>query len=163
MENQNLEINLPRALRNHSLVASLVGLGVFGLLAYRTIREPLKYQSDSLILIANQNTVPLVPPLREDNPDQKKDAQANDIEILKSRALLTRAINRLGAQNDLTPGKLEDNLTLRQSKGTDILLVSYIDNDPLKAKEILEALVSTYLDYSQESKLSPVRNAIGFI
>ena len=88
MENQNLEINLPRALRNHSLVASLVGLGVFGLLAYRTIREPLKYQSDSLILIANQNTVPLVPPLREDNPDQKKDAQANDIEILKSRALL---------------------------------------------------------------------------
>jgi|GEM_PF-2136843 len=163
MENQNLEINLPRALRNHSLVASLVGLGVFGLLAYRTIREPLKYQSDSLILIANQNTVPLVPPLREDNPDQKKDAQANDIEILKSRALLTRAINRLGAQNELTPGKLEDNLTLRQSKGTDILLVSYIDNDPLKAKEILEALVSTYLDYSQESKLSPVRNAIGFI
>jgi len=163
MENQNLEINLPRALRNHFLVASLVGLGVFGLLAYRTIREPLKYQSDSLILIANQNTVPLVPPLREDNPDQKKDAQANDIEILKSRALLTRAINRLGAQNDLTPGKLEDNLTLRQSKGTDILLVSYIDNDPLKAKEILEALVSTYLDYSQESKLSPVRNAIGFI
>jgi polysaccharide biosynthesis transport protein len=163
MENQNLEINLPRALRNHSLVASLVGLGVFGLLAYRTIREPLKYQSDSLILIANQNTVPLVPPLREDNPDQKKDSQANDIEILKSRALLTRAINRLGAQNELTPGKLEDNLTLRQSKGTDILLVSYIDNDPLKAKEILEALVSTYLDYSQESKLSPVRNAIGFI
>ena len=163
MENQNLEINLPRALRNHFLVASLVGLGIFGLLAYRTIREPLKYQSDSLILIANQNTVPLVPPLREDNPDQKKDAQANDIEILKSRALLTRAINRLGAQNDLTPGKLEDNLTLRQSKGTDILLVSYIDNDPLKAKEILEALVSTYLDYSQESKLSPVRNAIGFI
>ncbi|MEI6381808.1 MAG: polysaccharide biosynthesis tyrosine autokinase [Cyanobacteriota bacterium ELA615] len=163
MENQNLEINLPRALRNHSLVASLVGLGVFGLLAYRTIREPLKYQSDSLILIANQNTVPLVPPLREDNPDQKKDAQANDIEILKSRALLTRAINRLGAQNELTPGKLEDNLTLRQSKGTDILLVSYIDNDPLKAKEILEALVSTYLDYSHESKLSPVRNAIGFI
>ena len=163
MENQNLEINLPRALRNHFLVASLVGLGVFGLLAYRTIREPLKYQSDSLILIANQNTVPLVPPLREDNPDQKKDAQANDIEILKSRALLTRAINRLGAQNDLTPGKLEDNLTLRQSKGTDILLVSYIDNDPLKAKEILEALVSTYLDYSHESKLSPVRNAIGFI
>ena len=163
MENQNLEINLPRALRNHFLVASLVGLGVFGLLAYRTIREPLKYQSDSLILIANQNTVPLVPPLREDNPDQKKDAQANDIEILKSRALLTRAINRLGAQNELTPGKLEDNLTLRQSKGTDILLVSYIDNDPLKAKEILEALVSTYLDYSQESKLSPVRNAIGFI
>ena len=157
-----MEINIVRALRNHSLVSALVGIAIFGVVTYLEIREP-KYQSDSLILISNQNTVPLVTPQKEENVDQKKNAQATDIEILKSRALLTRAIKRLHTKEEITPAKLEDNLTLHQSKGTDILLVSYVDSDPVKAKKTLEALVSTYLDYSSESRLSPLKNAIGFI
>jgi len=163
-EQSNQEINLWRAVRNHRKVSSIVGITIFSVVAFSALLQSPKYQSDSLILISNQNAVSLIPSSKEATPDQIKNNEATDIEILKSRALLNKALKKMPSKDEqLTVKKLEENLTLKLIKGTDVLIISYISASPQKSKEILEALVSTYLDYSAESRISPLSDAIQFI
>lgn len=164
-DNSFEEINLWRAIRRNWIPAFLVTAGVFSVTLYQTTQEAPVYQSNSLILVANQVSVPVV----NSEDDSSSDSSTNqvdstEIEILKSPALLAKALKNLAPPyRDLPAHQIASNLSLSQPDNTNVLSVSYTDTDPQRAKAVVEALVFTYMDYARESQRSPVTNAIQFI
>ncbi len=159
------EVNLWQILTRRWLPATLISAGVFLVLGYRTLNKTTLYTSDSLILVADEVSVPVLP--SQDGNSQTRDQVRNlstDIEILKSPVLLSKAIRKLSpSYQTLSINQIASNLTLRQPLQTNVLSLSYQDTDRVRAKVVLEALVKTYLDYSQESRRSPLTNSIRLI
>lgn len=165
--NEVNQTNLWQALIRHWLAAIMVAVGVFTLTVIQVFRETPKYKSESFILIANRTAVPVVSSNESSSNDSNELEYdlSTDIKILKSPSLLAKVIKKLPAPyRDVTVQQIEANLFLGQeAQTTNVLIVAYTDPNPQKAKAILEAMVSTYVVYSQESKRSPVTNAIRFI
>ena len=152
------------AIRKHWLAATLTTTVVFAGVSYLMLRGPNLYRTQSLILIGNKVSVPLVASEESTSGGENADSFLTEIEVLKSQSLVSKAIQKLdSAYQEITPGMVYQNLRLIQPKGTKVLSISYDDTDPIRAKAFLEALVSTYLDYGRSSQLSPVTNAIQFI
>lgn len=156
------EVNLWVAVRRHWIVAALTTATIFGGMAFITLRERGIYRSESLIVIGNQVAVPIV----------KEDAQAEavaenlptEIEILQSPSLLNRAIAKLPpTYRNIPVWELQQQLSLTQPKDTNVLSIAYEDTDAVRAKTILDAVIAAYITYSEESRRSPVTNAIKFI
>lgn len=135
----------------------------FAAVAYQTFEQTPTYQSNSLILVSNQTAVPVVRSEEASSSEEKVDL-STDIEILRSPTLLARALKKLAVPyNSLSVQQVALNLSINQNQDANVLNVSYTDTDPNRAKVVLEALVSTYLDYGRESQRSPVTNAVRFI
>ncbi|ACK73832.1 lipopolysaccharide biosynthesis protein (plasmid) [Gloeothece citriformis PCC 7424] len=161
LENTCEDINLWRAIRHHWIPTILVTLGVFGANVYQTSQETPIYQSDALILVANQVSVPVV---NSEDDSLSNEVDSTEIEILKSPTLLAKVSKKLApGYQDLGVHQIASNLSLSQPNNTNVLTVSYRDTDPQRAKAVVEALVSTYINYAKESQRSPVTNAIRFI
>jgi uncharacterized protein involved in exopolysaccharide biosynthesis/Mrp family chromosome partitioning ATPase len=111
--------------------------------------------------VANKVAVPIV----QDTADQEfVENLPTEIEILQSPTLLNKAMNKLEpAYRGIPVWQIQSQLTLRQPKDTNVLSVSYQDTDATRAKAILDATVAAYIAYSEESRRSPVTNAIRFI
>ena len=153
------------SIRRNWLIATLTTATVFGGVAYLVLRDPL-YQTQSLILIGNKVSVPVVQSEESgsNTVKEKSESLLNDIEVLKSQSLLSKAIKKLDAPyNAISPDLIAKNLRLIQPEGTTVLSVSYEDTNPLRAKAVLDALVATYLNYGRDSQRSPVTNAVQFI
>ncbi|MBW4550061.1 MAG: polysaccharide biosynthesis tyrosine autokinase [Aphanocapsa sp. GSE-SYN-MK-11-07L] len=154
------------ALARHKFAASAVALTLFVASIILSLGRTPTYQSDSLILIENQVSVPVA----GENPTQPtntKDAEnelSTEIEILKSPSLLAKALKNLDPKYQVySVQEVAFNLSLRQVGKANVLMVSFKDTDPERNRAIVAALVSTYVAYSKESKRSPVTNAIRFI
>ena len=153
------------AVRRHWLPASITALVVLGGVGYLVLRKPL-YQTQSLILVGNKVSVPVVQS-DDTGSTSAKDKAANlptEIEVLKSQSLLSKAIKKLDAPyRNISLELLAKNLRLIQPEDTTVLSISYEDENPLQAKAVLEALVATYLEYGRDTQRSPVTNAARFI
>jgi len=152
------------AVRRHWLPASITTLVVLGGVGYLVVRKPL-YQTQSLILVGNKVSVPVVQ--SEDSgatAKDKADNLPNDIEVLQSQSLLSKAIKKLDTPyQGISLDLVAKNLRLIQPENTTVLSISYEDENPLQAKAVLDALVATYLEYGRDTQRSPVTNAIRFI
>ncbi len=154
------------SVQRHWLAALVTSTAVFAGVSYLVLQAPNLYRSQSLILIGNKVSVPVIQ--SEDSEDSAAGAKANnlstDIEVLKSQSLLMKAFNKLdAAYQEISPAVVSQNLLLLQPKDTTVLSVSYEDTDPNRAKAFLDALVATYLEYGRNSQRSPVTNAVQFI
>lgn len=156
------EINILVALRRHWFAGGFVAMLVFGAMAFKTLRQPGIYRSEALIVVSNQVSVPILqdtitkPELANNLP--------TEIEILQSPTLLNRAVSQLAPVYRTIPlWNIQQNLSLRWPEDTTVLSVSYQDTDSVRAKAILDSIVSTYIAYSEETRRSPVTNAINFI
>lgn len=161
--------NLWRALRRHWIPAIAIATTVFAGVALYTLTRTPKYQSETLILIANKTAVPVVAseegaPAGSSSTEQMSADISTDIQILQSHALVTRSLKNLDpAYRDLSAQTVVENLSISQSEDANVLVVSYTDTDPARIKAVLEALGLTYVNYSQESRRSQATNAIRFI
>src|SRR5512136_1869519 len=150
--------DLGRTLRKRWLVVVAVGATVFGGVAFSTLTTIPKYQSETLILLDNKTAVPVVPILAGQDAAAGKDL-STEIQILRSHSLVAKAISELQAPyKNVSVGEVADNLSIRQAGQADVLIVSYTDTDPQRAKAVLEALGSTYVDYSLERQRSQATN-----
>jgi uncharacterized protein involved in exopolysaccharide biosynthesis/Mrp family chromosome partitioning ATPase len=155
------ELNLWVAVKRHWIVAALTTATVFGGLAFKTLREPGVYRSEALIVIGNRVAVPLV---QDTTTKEFAENLPTEIEILQSPTLLNRAIAKLSpAERTVPVWEIQSNLSLTQPKDTNVLSLAYEDTNATRAKAILDATVAAYLEYSEESRRSPVTNAIKFI
>jgi polysaccharide biosynthesis transport protein len=162
------DLDVWSALIRHKVAASAVALTLFVAAIILSLGKTPTYQSDSLILIENQVSVPVsgensAPPKNNDSKENSSDL-STEIEILKSPSLLAKALRSLDPQYRVySVQEIAANLTLRQVGDANVLMVSYTDTNPERNRAIVAALVSTYVTYSKESKRSPVTNAIRFI
>jgi succinoglycan biosynthesis transport protein ExoP len=155
--------DLGRTLRKRWLVVVAVAATVFGGVAFSTLTTTPKYQSETLILLDNKTAVPVVTTIVPQEVATGKDL-STEIQILQSPSLVAKAISYLQAPyKNMSVTEVAKNLSIRQAGQADVLIVSYTDTDPQRTKALLEALGSTYVDYSLERKRSQATNAIKFI
>ncbi len=122
-----------------------------------------------MILVNNHISVPVVPTTGVNNGsnasiDESDKELLTEIQILKSRPLVSRALSELNAPyKNLSADEVLGNLSIRQDQKTVALTVSYTDTDPKRVKAVLEVLGPTYVNYSSERKRSRATNAIRLI
>ncbi|MDX2271532.1 MAG: polysaccharide biosynthesis tyrosine autokinase [Cyanobacteriota bacterium] len=157
------EINMMRALRRHWLAGLGTAVAMVSGVAFYTNSQVPIYQSEALILLDTQSAIPVVDLSTSATVGSSKD-RSTEVEILRSRPLVERAVADLITEDPtLTVGQVLGGLSARQIERSDILRVTYKDTVPDRIKKVLDALGSTYVDYSLESKRSQATNAIRFI
>ncbi|MGA8595675.1 MAG: Wzz/FepE/Etk N-terminal domain-containing protein [Bryobacteraceae bacterium] len=121
-----------------------------------------KYQSEMLILLKNDRPDPIVAPnqsLTIAGPSEVTEAQiATEVELLSSRELLLKVIDRCGLAKGVTSQqdsgaaveaaarKLEKRLKIVPGIKSNLIKVSYWTNSPEGAVKVLRALMDVYLD-----------------
>lgn len=169
---------LGQMLRRQWHAALAVAVLVFAPIAYSTISKTPQYQSQTLILLENEKSAPVLSGLEETGLATTQKDLSTEIQILRSYALVASALapesfgeqegstsekTRNSTLGDLSVAEAIEHLAIRQAGDADILIVSYTDTDPQRAKAVLEALGRRYVDYSLERQRSQASNAIGFI
>lgn len=152
-------------------IATTVFAGIF----VPTVLQTPQYQSETFLLLNNQRTQQAAP-ISPISPTLQPTANSfyalkdfsTEILILRSYSLVSKAVRQSpDVFGELTVSEVINNLSIRQALvgeiPTDVLIVSYIDPDPNKAKAILEVLGSTYVEYSLERQRSQATNAVKFI
>lgn len=153
-----------QTLRRQWKSALAVATVVFAGSAALTLTQIPEYESETLILMDNQQTSPFGSDLEQPITIGKSQDLSTEIEILRSQSLVADAVSKLNGQfGELTLKDIVSNLNIHQAGTADVLIVSFTDTDPERAKAFLEALGTTYVDYSLERKRSQATNGIAFI
>jgi polysaccharide biosynthesis transport protein len=130
-----------------------------------------EYQSETQILIENsktQDTANVDPTQQGASQYYSIQDLSTEIFVLRSYALVDKAIGQIRDRySNLSAGQVIKNLSIIQASvnkvPTDVLLISYVDADPERAKAILEVLGETYVKYSLEKQRMQATNGIEFI
>ncbi len=177
LSSENTDFSLSEflpVLRRQWLAAIVVAGAVFGAIAWSTMTQIPQYQSQTLILLNRKATAPIVPDEKAQELVTGKQDLSTEIQILRSYALVKRALSKLPSTADNSTAKAAaatddrvteaiENLSIRQAGDADVLIVSYTDPKPQQTKAVLEVLGKTYVDYSLERQRSQATNAIKFI
>jgi polysaccharide biosynthesis transport protein len=142
---------------------------VFAGISLVTFLQTPKYRSESIILLdndqKNQAMAPIVPGMSgSERMFMPYKDLSTEIILLQSRSLITKAMSKSKeAFGDLSLSAVLANLSIQQAKNADMLVVSFTDTNPERAKSILDALADTYVDYSLEKQKLQATNAVKFI
>lgn len=151
--------------------ALAIGITAFtGIFLFTALKIP-EYRSESLILLEspqNQEATSIAPSQAVASQYYSAKDLSTEIFVLRSNSMVRRAIEPLKKRyQDLSVAEVVEKLSIHQAIvnkiPTDVLVVSYTDRDPEKAKTILEALGTTYVNYSLEKQRLQATNAIEFI
>lgn len=154
-----------QSVRRQWQIGVIVGASVFTGVIWLTLNEQPAYQSETLILLSNDESAAVeIPGFAQTNLTSSSEDLATEVQILRSKSLLLKAIDRLGPEySDITAEELQQNISIKQAGDADVIVVSYIDNDPKQTKEVLDVLGSTYVEYSLEKQRSQATSGIEFI
>ena len=141
-----------------------------GMFLFMALQTP-EYVSETQILIDNSKTqqaASVIPGEKAISRYYSAKDLTTEIFVLRSNSMIAKALTSIQDQyQDLSLSKVLKNLTIYQASinkiPTDVLIISYVDEDPEKAKAVLEALGSTYVEYSLDKQRSQAINAIKFI
>jgi polysaccharide biosynthesis transport protein len=148
-------------------VAVVAFTGIF----LKTALQTPEYQSETQILIENsktQDTANVDPTQQGASQYYSIQDLSTEIFVLRSYALVDKAIGQIRDRyNNLSAAQITKNLSIIQASvnkvPTDVLLISYVDTDPERAKAILEVLGENYVKYSLEKQRMQAANGIEFI
>ncbi len=98
---------------------------------------------------------------------------ATQLEVMRSSQLLKKAQEALSSEYpDLELNTIEDNFEIYQVEGDDyeedrvkttVFEAEYTDNDPLKSKRVLEAIIQVYQNYTLEQQKERLSQGLSFI
>ena len=157
-----------RVLRKRWIVIVAVSASVFVGNAYYTFTRTPQYRSSASLLI-NNSTIAIsdiqVPGL----PGSSLINLGTEIGILRSRPLIEVAVTKIKQSSasskikDIDAVTIMSGLEIRPEKDALILRLNYIDSDPKRAREVLNALAQTYVEYSLKDRRTKSSTAIKFI
>ncbi len=157
-----------RVLRKRWIVVVAVSVTVFAGNTYYTFTRTPQYRSNASLLI-NNSTIPVsdiqVPGL----PSSSLINLGTEIGILRSRPLIEVAVSKMrqspsaSSYKDIDAGTIMAGLDIRPEKDALILRLTYTDSDPKRAREVLNALSQTYVEYSLSDRRTKSSTAIKFI
>jgi len=151
--------------------ALAVGIISFtGIFLFIALKTP-QYLSETLILLENpqnQQSANVAPTQSTASKYYSMTDLSTEIFILRSNSLVEKAVKQLkNRYPEISVGEIVNNLSIYQAANnkipTDVLVVSYTDTDPEKAKTVLDILSDTYITYSLEKQRLQASNAIKFI
>ncbi|PZO40783.1 MAG: capsular biosynthesis protein [Pseudanabaena frigida] len=157
-----------RVLRKRWIVVAAVSVTVFAGNAYYTFSRTPQYRSNASLLI-NNSTIAVsdiqVPGL----PSASLINLGTEIGILRSRPLIEVAVSKMrqspsaNTYKEIDAGTIMGGLEIRPEKDALILRLTYTDSDPKRAREVLNALSQTYVEYSLSDRRTKSSTAIKFI
>lgn len=151
-------IKILRMLQRHWLPAAVAfSLSlVWG--GWRVSKEVPIYQASAQLLFRKDPSasLTLLGSAAGTNPDNLE----NESAILKSRKLLQRVAKTLNQQG---VGGIAASLNIRRVPNTDILEVSYNSPDPKAAQELVNTLISIYINQDRQENLRDTKAAQKFI
>ncbi len=151
--------------------ALAVGITAFtGIFLFIALKTP-EYLSETLILLENpqnQQSANVAPNQSTASRYYSMTDLSTEIFILRSNSMVGKAMKQLKDRYpEISVGEVVSNLSIYQAANnkipTDVLVVSYTDTDPEKAKTVLDTLSKTYIEYSLEKQRLQASNAIEFI
>ena len=157
-----------RVLRKRWIMIVAVSVTVFAGNTYYTFTRTPQYRSSASLLI-NNSTIAVsdiqVPGL----PGSSLINLGTEIGILRSRPLIEVAVAKMrqspsaNSYKDIDAGTIMAGLDIRPEKDALILRLTYTDSDPKRAREVLNALSQTYVEYSLSDRRTKSSTAIKFI
>ncbi len=153
------------------------GLGVFfpvflvSVLA-SSLKKPL-YEAEGKLLFQKVNPISSstaggveVDNLQAVGQDNQNNILNTEVQILTSNRVVQKTIDKLKLKdNKGTPLKIKqfmNRLTVKDIKGTDVIKVSYTDKDPQTAAEVVNTLMTVYLEDNQSLQTAEVEAAQNF-
>ena len=103
LSSENTDFSLSEflpVLRRQWLAAIVVAGAVFGAIAWSTMTQIPQYQSQTLILLNRKATAPIVPDEKAQELVTGKQDLSTEIQILRSYALVKRALSKLHSTAD---------------------------------------------------------------
>lgn len=157
-----------RVLRKRWVAILAVSATVFAGNAFYTLTRTPQYRSTATMLI-NNSTIPVSDIQIPGASSSPIINLTTEVGILKSRPLVEIALGKMrqsasaNAYKDLDAFTVMSSLDIRQDKDALILRLSYTDSDPKRAREVLNALSKTYVEYSLTDRRTKFSTAIQFI
>jgi capsular exopolysaccharide synthesis family protein len=159
---------LVRILRKRWIAIVAVSVTVFAGNAFYTFTRVPQYRSTASLLINSSVNVSeiQIPGLPNNSATN---LLSTEIAILKSRPLIESALSKLrqskaaSGYKDLDAGKVIEALEIRSEKDAMVLRLTYTDIDAKQAREVLNALSETYVEYSLRDRRTKSSTAIDFI
>ncbi|MBD2151038.1 polysaccharide biosynthesis tyrosine autokinase [Pseudanabaena sp. FACHB-1277] len=157
-----------RILRKRWIVIAAMAATIFaGNTYYVFTRTPL-YKSSAALLI-NNSTIAVSDIQIPGLPSSSAINLGTEVGILKSRPLIEIAISKMrespsaSAYKDIDAGQIMQGLEIMPERNALILRLIYTDSDPKRAREVLNALSQTYVEYSLSDRRTKSSTAIKFI
>jgi uncharacterized protein involved in exopolysaccharide biosynthesis len=147
------------AVFKHRRLVIGVFLLVFMLSLIAALSRPRVYRANTKVLVKIGEAVQLAPaeaPSRSVNVPLNTEVINTEAEIVKSRDVLARAVDRLkikpqaGTSIDEMIDNLRLALTVQPTPASNVLTISYLGRDPERAKNMVNAITDEYLDHHNE-------------
>lgn len=146
-------------LRRHRwliIQATLVVAIVAGLLS--SLRIPM-YQAEARVLLRPNDPAERLDPtavraLQSADLDRHAEGQ---MDIVRSEAVARAAAKEVGSA---TAREVRDSLSVRQHGQSDVLVISATDPDPVRARDLANAVADAYIDNRRENAVLSLREAI---
>ncbi len=157
-----------RVLRKRWVAIVAVSVTAFAANTYYTFTRTPQYRSSSSLLI-NNSTIAVSDIQIPGLPSSSLINLGTEIGILRSRPLIEVAVSKMrespaaNAYKDIDAGTIMGGLDIRPEKDALILRLTYTDSDPKRAREVLNALSQTYVEYSLKDRRTKSSTAIKFI
>ncbi|MEA5478976.1 polysaccharide biosynthesis tyrosine autokinase [Pseudanabaena galeata UHCC 0370] len=156
-----------RVLRKRWIVIVAVSVSVFAGNTYYTFTRTPQYRSTSSLLVNSTIAISDI-----QLPGLSTSSLVNlstEVAILESRPLIEIAVSKMQqspssvSYKDIDPLTIMNGLDIRPEKDTMVLRLTYTDSDPKRAREVLNALTQTYVEYSLKDRRTKSSTAIKFI
>jgi len=167
---QSEEISLSlifSSVRKYWHVTLLVSSLMMTAIIYRTQQEPRIYKSGIQIVIELKESSSLAERLAVSSgglTEQRTTSIETIIQTLRSKSIIQKALDSI-ADPSLKPSvaMVLKNMTIQSSLNTNVLSINYTDTVPKRIVSTLDALGSTYIDYSIKTKKARTDKSIAFI
>ena len=155
---------LLQAFRKRWKSAAIAFGSVFGVLFLATVLQTPLYESETLILLDKKQNTSILPDEGLAATLYDSENLSTEIEILRSYSLVKNAIkSQPQVFEGLTIEDVRENLIIRQAGDADVLIISYVNENPETARAILEVLGNTYVSYSFDRQRSQAANGVNFV
>ncbi|MEI6427973.1 MAG: polysaccharide biosynthesis tyrosine autokinase [Pseudanabaena sp. ELA607] len=158
-----------RTLKKRWVAIVAVSAAVFGGTTYFTLTRIPMYQSTASLLISSSAIAISDVDSNAGSGSNLRQINLNtEISVLRSRPLIETALDKMREQTGkaIDPNfvfTIQGGLDIRPERDASVVRLSYNDSDPQRAKDVIKALMETYVDYSLKDRRTKSSNAITFI
>jgi polysaccharide biosynthesis transport protein len=171
-QNEEMSLGLILAsLRRYWYISIVVSTLMMAGIVYKTQKEPRIYKSGIQIAIELKETASLADKIAASTggssgglSDDRTTTIETLIQILKSKTLIQKAVDSI-PDPKLKPSadRVLSGIVIQPGQNSNILTINYTDTSPQRIVAILNALSTTYIDYSIKTKKARTDNSILFV
>jgi len=134
-------------------------MAVFYFLGYQRSKETVPLYRATGTIIFDQQTATITDPFSLGGQNKL----TNDLVLIKSESLAEKVKKDLEFSLEMDTKKLLQNLVAINPEKSDVIQLSFTDEDPKKASEIVNAWINNYVQLDKDQKVSQTKELAKFL